>query len=157
MSNHYFKPGVSGNPNGRPKGSCTKLPSIVKSYVSERAETDFPIFYNGLINSMKKNEPWAYKTYSSILPKKIIEDSIVNVLKDKEIKTTADIMPSLFQMLSAPESYTLDEIMSIQKVLNNLKIAETIENSNSVSSLSNDKLTAIMNILESEEKITEGD
>lgn len=78
---YQFKPGQSGNPKGRAKGSRNKLGEAFVAALHE----DFLEHGPGVIADVRVNKPDAYlRVIASILPKEIKIES-VNELSDDEL------------------------------------------------------------------------
>lgn len=68
LAEHAFKPGESGNPNGRPKGSRNKLGEAFVAALHD----DFLEHGKATIEKVRKEDPTAYvKVCASLLPKEI--------------------------------------------------------------------------------------
>jgi hypothetical protein len=66
-----FKPGVSGNPNGRPKGAKNKLTELFLNTVIE----DFAQHGADALKRLRDEDPAYYiKTLAVLLPKKLIQN-----------------------------------------------------------------------------------
>ena len=85
---HLFKPGQSGNPNGRPKGARSKL---TEDFIKALAED----FANGgvqAIATMREEKPTEYcKVVASLLPKHVeVKDLTLDELERDELATLLD-------------------------------------------------------------------
>lgn len=80
---HLFKPGQSGNPNGRVKGSRNKLG---EAFVTALAN-DFEVNGVKVIETVRTERPHEYlKVVASLLPKQIeIKESAFDGIGDEEL------------------------------------------------------------------------
>ena len=125
VKKYNFKKGVSGNPNGRPKGSFSPLRKQLIE-LRKRAANDTSEVYEELREKMKSGESWAYQIYFKELvsmPKEWLNEvDTTNVFKD--INNSKDFHQSkisLFQSL-VNNSMSYDEIFELIKLFNSTKI-----------------------------------
>ncbi|MDQ0450043.1 DUF5681 domain-containing protein [Methylobacterium aerolatum] len=87
---HLFKPGQSGNPAGRPKGSRNKLGEAFLTALSQ----DFDEHGVKAIEAARSEDPVAYvKVVASLLPKELkIERSAVEEMSDDELARLIDLV-----------------------------------------------------------------
>lgn len=77
-----FKPGVSGNPAGRPKGARSRLQ---ESFLTALAE-DFTEHGVAAIQAMRQDKPGDYiKTVASLMPKQLELDRPLQDLTDDDL------------------------------------------------------------------------
>ncbi len=88
-----FKPGISGNPNGRPKGSRNRLTDQVLKSIAE----DFAQHGSEVLERVRREEPATYlKMIVSLLPRELVmqfeqhRPSEVGQLEDEQIIELAD-------------------------------------------------------------------
>jgi hypothetical protein len=132
IKEYNFKKGVSGNPNGRPKGSFSPLRKQLLE-LRKLAINDASEIYQELREKMKSGEAWAYQIYFkelAFMPKDWLNEvDTSNVFKD--ISNYGDFQHSkitLFQSLINNNSMSKDEILELIKLFNNTNINDYIEN-----------------------------
>jgi len=130
IKEYNFKKGVSGNPNGRPKGSFSPLRKQLLE-LRKLAINDASEIYQELREKMKSGEAWAYQIYFKELasmPKEWLNEvDTSNVFKDiNNSKEFQHSKISLFQSLINNNSMSQDEILDLIKLLNNTKINDYI-------------------------------
>jgi hypothetical protein len=120
LGNPNMVKGVSGNPNGRPKGrysditlSFMKLKKIASTRVDEA--------FNMLWSAMERGESWAFQIYYKelyTLPRNIDEKTVTitatDTSLDGQIETLTSILPEF-------DEVTHDESLNRLKVLNAVK------------------------------------
>ena len=126
IKEYNFKKGVSGNPNGRPKGSFSPLRKQLLE-LRKLAISDAPEIYQELREKMKSGEAWAYQIYFKELasmPKDWLNEVDTSNMS-KEIKTSNDIQPcriALLQALIDNDSMSKKEALELLKSFNNTEI-----------------------------------
>jgi len=87
---HLFRPGQSGNPSGRPKGSRNKLGEAFLTALSE----DFDTHGTNAIERCRKADPVAYvRVVASLLPKELkVDRGPVEDLSDDELAHLIDVV-----------------------------------------------------------------
>ena len=130
IKEYNFKKGVSGNPNGRPKGSFSPLRKQLLE-LRKLAINDASEIYQELREKMKSGEDWAYQIYFkelAFMPKDWLNEvDTSNVFKD--ISNYGDFQHSkitLFQSLINNNSMSQNEILELIKLFNNTKINDYI-------------------------------
>ena len=91
---HLFKPGQSGNPTGRPKGSRSKLG---EAYIAALHD-DFAEHGVAVIAAVRADKPDQYmKVVASLLPKEFKIET-VSELTDEQLDTRIRQLAGLFQI-----------------------------------------------------------
>jgi len=148
IKEYNFKKGVSGNPNGRPKGSFSPLRKQLLE-LRKLAISDAPEIYQELREKMKSGEAWAYQIYFkelAFMPKDWLNEVDTENMS-KEIKTSNDIQPcriALLQVLIDNDSMSKKEALELLKSFNNTKI---YDNSSDFRKLFNNFNSIFINLL----------
>ena len=130
IKEYNFKKGVSGNPNGRPKGSFSPLRKQLLE-LRKIAISNAPEIYQELREKMKSGEAWAYQIYFKELasmPKEWLNEvDTSNVFKDiNNMKEFQHSKITLFQSLINNNTMSKEEILELIKLFNNTKINDHI-------------------------------
>lgn len=90
---HWFKPGQSGNPKGREKGSRNKLG---EDFISA-LQADFSEHGPATITKVREERPHEYlKVVASILPKEMhVKTDALSEMSDDDLATALDAVRSL--------------------------------------------------------------
>lgn len=137
-----FKPGQSGNPNGRSKGGYNEY---TKKFLELRAlaAEDVHKAYAKIQAAMDNNERWAFDIYFTRLvhlPAKEYQPTA----KIKLQGTTEEIINSCKEGLGQIEEYTADDLQGIAKTFNTIKLTETVaEKINEAAGLSDEQIKAV--------------
>lgn len=147
-----FLPGSPAlNPNGRPKGSVSQVPTKLTNYLRARAAEDFEEIYQGILIKAKKGEPWANSLFvKDLLPQKYKEDRVQNLIAESD--SVNDSLANLIKMFSAPDDYSISEAANILKIINSVKMTENVASETLASKLSDEKLIAIKKMLDESDK-----
>ena len=96
----WFKPGQSGNPKGRQKGSRNKLGEDFLS----KLQADFAEHGTAAIETVRKERPHEYlKVVASILPKELnVTTNAVTEMSDDDIHNALAALQSLVAQAAAP-------------------------------------------------------
>jgi len=79
---YWFKPGQSGNPGGRPKGTRNKIQTDFLKELSE----DFEAHGRDAIEKMRQDDPSGYvRTVAALLPKEVEVKSSLDELSDDQL------------------------------------------------------------------------
>jgi hypothetical protein len=94
-SGNRYKPGQSGNPRGRPKGSRHKLG---ENFISA-LQADFSEHGSEVIQAVRTKRPQDYlKIVASILPKEVnVNESALHQLSDDELSAMLYLLRSLLE------------------------------------------------------------
>lgn len=112
--------GVSGNPNGRPKGAYNEMTLSfmkLKKIASTRADEAFGMLWD----AMQRGESWAYQIYFKELygvPKGIDEKTVIITDTDTSLDGQIEVLTSI---LPAFDEVTHDESLHRLKVLTAVK------------------------------------
>jgi len=78
----WFKPGQSGNPGGKPKGTRNKIQADFLKELSE----DFEVHGRDAIEKMRATDPSGYvRTVAALLPKEVEVHSSLDELSDDQL------------------------------------------------------------------------
>lgn len=145
-----FLPGATLNPSGRPKGSINKVSIKLANYLRARAADDFEEIYQGILEKARRGDPWANTLFiKELVPQKYKEDRIQNLISAED--STNDLLANLMKMLASPDDYSVTEAASLLKIVNSVKLTESVEKETLASKLPNDKLVAIMKMLQEDQ------
>lgn len=124
-----FKAGESGNLNGRPKGALNKHKKLFLE-IQKKAAGKAQEAFNILWECIEARESWALQIFFKELykvPKKIAEPCVEVEMPKKIGEQGAQVFLSKFiESLNQFESYTKDEILSVIKILNVVKLVEQV-------------------------------
>lgn len=129
VGNPNYVKGLSGNPNGRPKGKMNPITMKflkLKEMAAERVDEAFTMLWN----AMEKGESWAHQIYFKelyTLPKNFDEKRIVI---DSETKDVEGQIKVLSESLSEFDEVTQGETLERLKVLNSIKNNEALNQQN---------------------------
>jgi hypothetical protein len=100
---HQWKPGQSGNPAGRPKGSRCKLEEIfLADLLASWQEKG-----KDAISRAIEDDPVAYvKTVASLMPKQVDPEGGLNGISRDELRTAIDALRGFLAASDAGESGT---------------------------------------------------
>ncbi len=164
QTQHRFKEGESGNPNGRPKGSISPLRKQLLE-LRKRAANDIEVAYDILWNDFTKGE-----SNEKQLAKQIYFKELVSLPKEwlneldtkdvpKEIKNSKDVyrcLTGLIQALVSDDFMCKQEALDLVKALKNVVIDESVaENKeNILKYLTDDQIKNLMkNVEEGKERL----
>ena len=125
---HSFKPGESGNPNGRPKGSVSPLRKQLLE-LRKRAANDIEEAYTMLWKDFKAGDPLAKQIYFKELvsmPKEWLNEIDTKDMP-KVIKNTEDVTNctlKLIEKLVNVDNMSTQEALDLIKTLKNNNISE---------------------------------
>lgn len=99
---HWFKPGQSGNPAGRPKGSKQRLS---ENFIAALCQ-DFETHGQTVINTVRAEKPADYlKIIASIVPKELtIKTETIEDMSDDELIERLDQVRSVAAALLGSEA-----------------------------------------------------
>lgn len=140
-----FQPGVSGNPNGKPKGTLNKT---TEAYIKVRklAADNYERMFNVLLQKGMAGESWAQQLYyKEFIPKKAKEDIVIINPVDKSVKGQ---IVALTNALSEFEEITHGEALDRLKTLAAVKLTDTIDDHNNEVKESRDSLMEKVDKLE---------
>lgn len=102
VPNHWWKPGQSGNPAGRPKGSRNKLGEVF----IEAMHKDFNEHGADVIERVRVEKPDQYlKVIASILPKELhVTDATLGDMTDEQLIEYAVAVRSALAATSGPKN-----------------------------------------------------
>lgn len=122
-SKYNFKPGISGNPNGRPKGALgdkTKEYNKIKRLAAESYGKMFAV----LLEKGLAGESWAHQLfYKEFLPKKAREDTVFVDGTDDSVEGQ---IKALTKALSHFEELTHEDALNRLKILAGVKDTENL-------------------------------
>ena len=120
IGNPNMVKGVSGNPNGRPKGSYNEVTLSfmkLKKIASTKAEEAFGMLWD----AMKNGESWAHQIYFKelySLPRHLDEKRVIITDKETSVEGQIEVLTSI---LPEFDEVTHDESLNRLKVLNAVK------------------------------------
>jgi hypothetical protein len=123
QSSNHWKPGQSGNPKGRPKGSKHKATLAAMALM----EGDLEIITGKLIEKAKAGEAWAIMFLMSRLVAPARDNPIT--FKAPKMEKTADLRKALGSVLKAvgKGELTPEEALAVAGVVNGLGLALAVE------------------------------
>lgn len=140
-----FKPGVSGNPKGKIKGTLNKTTQAYQT-VRKLAAENFEEMFRVLLKKGIAGEPWAQKLYyQEFIPKKAKEDIILLNGTDKTVQGQIE---ALTEALSEFDQVSHDEAIDRLKALAAVKLTEKVEEHNIEAKESRDSLMEKVDKLE---------
>jgi hypothetical protein len=142
-----FCKGISGNPNGRPKGRCNNT-TIKTSKLKAQIVENTPEFLKLLWEQVQEGQPWAFRLFFDAIPKGALQDT-VSILSTPETQLQ-DVASGLLEF----QDLTYDETLNQLKVLGNLKLAEDLvkDDDNIASKLTDEQLQTVLNWTNANEK-----
>lgn len=120
-----FRPGESGNPNGKPKGALGKRTLILKEITDLASKSALPIAQQLVERALEGDIKAAELFFRTFLPKKVnLEDKVL--LNNQDITLQGQIR-SLTEGIASFNEVTQEEAIERLKTFSTIKSNEVIE------------------------------
>ena len=123
-----FTKGISGNPNGRPKGTLSEK-TIQYLRIKNLAAEDYEKAYKILWEAMEAKEGWAHQLYfKELVPKRLHQSTVFVEPSDDTVESQ---ITSLRKGLAEFTEHTEESLLNALKALNSIKSNEVTANQTS--------------------------
>ncbi len=148
-SGRPFKAGVSGNPNGRPRGTCSDRTLRNIELHNEAAEY-MPRWIEIVKQLCEEKHEWAIKTFGDKFVKRPENDGYKKIhIKDLATASTAEQIQSLIAKTPEFGELTLKEFQEYLKVLSGIKANEVAESADNTNKVAHETLLKRLALLDS--------